>query len=309
MAFRLDPPGWVSSAWSQEIETGGLGFGALRRESEVMEWLPAHEIVVGASEAPSRTVFVVHGIMGSGRNWRSFAGRLAAELPLWRIVLVDLRHHGDSRDAPGANRLSDCAADLDRLAGSIGRPEAIVGHSFGGKVALVYGRDHGKDLEQLAVLDCPVGCLDETSLSDTELGRVLAALETIPMPLARRSEASATLRTMGFEKALAGWMATNLRPDGKGGQVWSFDLGAIRELIDDYWRQDLHPYLENPPNRPRIHIVRAAKSDRWSEAELERLAHAAADGRILDHLLPDAGHWLHIDNPAGLLRIMRDILV
>ncbi len=55
---------------------------------------------------PERTLFILHGLLGSGRNWRSWARRLldgaAAAAPAeggggpWRALLVDLRCHGSS---------------------------------------------------------------------------------------------------------------------------------------------------------------------------------------------------------------------
>lgn len=73
----------------------------------------------------------------------------------------------------------------------------------------------------------------------------------------------------------------------------------------DYW-----PLLEQPPNGMEIDIVRAEKSDRWDSdiiQQLERLASRRADkikGKVLVHVLPDAGHWVHVDNPKGLLEIV-----
>lgn len=54
--------------------------------------------------SPDRTLFVLHGLLGCGRNWRSWAKRLvegaAAAAPAaggpWRALLVDLRCHGAS---------------------------------------------------------------------------------------------------------------------------------------------------------------------------------------------------------------------
>ena len=71
-----------------------------------------------------------------------------------------------------------------------------------------------------------------------------------------------------------------------------------------YW--DL---LQSPPEGVNIHIVRAANSDRFSRTELEQLegvgkGNASGEGRVHVHVLPDAGHWLHVENPEGLLKII-----
>ena len=88
----------------------------------------------------TKTIFVLHGIFGSFRNWRSFALRLHRQQQNFRIVLIDLRCHGDSSGQQAPHTLAACAQDILALARSIGHPDVVIGHSFGGKVALCYGR-------------------------------------------------------------------------------------------------------------------------------------------------------------------------
>ena len=99
-----------------------------------------HEIVEAPGSAPTRQMLLLHGIYGAGRNWGTIARRLVRARPDWRVVLVDLRSHGQSpRLAP--HTIDCCAADLLDLEDHLGSPaDAVLGHSFGGKVALVYGR-------------------------------------------------------------------------------------------------------------------------------------------------------------------------
>ena len=59
-----------------------------------------------------------------------------------------------------------------------------------------------------------------------------------------------------------------------------------------------------------IDIVRAEKSNRWDPDVIQRLESLAArerggsEGKISVHILPNAGHWVHVDNPKGLLDIV-----
>ncbi|RME20698.1 MAG: alpha/beta hydrolase, partial [Deltaproteobacteria bacterium] len=54
---------------------------------------------VGPDDAP-RSAWVLHGILGSGNNWRAFGRRLVERAPGWKLRLVDLRNHGDTGPAP-----------------------------------------------------------------------------------------------------------------------------------------------------------------------------------------------------------------
>ena len=269
-----------------------------------MSFVPHHEEVVADGATPTRLAYVLHGIYGSGRNWRSFAKALVKERPDWRLALVDLRNHGRSQGAPPPQTLAECAADLARLAERTGPPETVVGHSFGGKVALVYARDHGAALRRLWILDSPPGEAGAAAPDDSEAGRVLKTLDECPGPFERRSDAIDALVDRGVAKGIAQWLATNLVPAGGGGFRWIFDAARLREMLRDYWAVDGWSFLEAPPSGLRVDLVRAGRSDRWSPEALDRLARLGTSGAATVHLLPNAAHWLHVDDPVGLRRML-----
>jgi pimeloyl-ACP methyl ester carboxylesterase len=88
-----------------------------------------------------------------------------------------------------------------------------------------------------------------------------------------------------------------------GTKITITNLKFCREK--SYW--DL---LENPPQGMEIVIVRAEKSDRWDEEAIERIQKLASQGgtdsvgKVSFCVLPNAGHWVHVDNPKGLLEIV-----
>lgn len=253
-----------------------------------MSFVPAH-LVEGSGP---KTAFVLHGILGSARNWRTFARELVRRHPAWRFVLVDLRNHGDSHGAPPPHTIAACADDLAALAAQVGAPSVVVGHSFGGKVALAYAQAHGAGLDAVWVLDAIPGPVD---LEDGDVDRVVAALRDVPMPVARRNDVHAALIARGFTEAIAAWMTTNVHPV-PGGYGWRFDLDAIAAMLASYERLDLWPFLNE--TRLDVRIVRAERSDRWTPRELAPFADAPPNVRLVP--LADAGHWVHVDNPEGL---------
>lgn len=265
-----------------------------------MSFVPSHDILGGGD----RLAFVCHGILGSRQNWRGFARRLAADLPGWRLVIVDHRNHGDATGAPGPHTVDACADDLAALAEHLGEPpEVVVGHSFGGKVTLAYTERHGDDLEQAWVLDASPEVWSDEEAASNDVSRVVAALATVPQPLSRRDEVVAHLTGMGFSTGLSRWMTTNLRRT-PAGFVWRFDLAAVREMMADYYRRDLWLAVEAPRIAPEVHIVHAARSERWKDAVLERLASPPGGAPSHLHTLPDAGHWLHVDAPDALRALL-----
>ena len=99
-------------------------------------------------------------------------------------------------------------------------------------------------------------------------------------------------------------MTTNLRRTDAGLR-WRFDLDAITALITDYFGLDLWDVLETPTTDLEIHVVRALKSDRWTPDILDRFDALSLGSDVTLHSL-DAGHWVHVDNPDGLLAMMAE---
>lgn len=255
-------------------------------------------------EARAHHAFVLHGILGNHTNWRSFARQLSVELPGWRFHLVDLRNHGKTGPVPGPHTLADVADDLERLARKVGVPEVIVGHSFGGKVALEYARRRPSGLRQAWVLDATPHAMPHGPGDDHEVGRVIGALRQVSQPLAKRPDVMNELDVLGMPLSIQKWMTTNLRRTDDG-YVWTFDLDGAEQMLADYFQRDLWGPLESDDvDAPAVHIVRAGRSDRWPADVVARLDGLPASAAGRAHLLPDAGHWVHVDAPAALRALM-----
>lgn len=271
-----------------------------------MTFVPHHRMI--APEGAGRLAFVLHGALGSGQNFSRFIQKLSALRPEYRYALVDLRHHGHSTGAPPPNTLEACARDLAALAGALGaEPDVLIGHSFGGKVALEFARQElsGK-LQQVWVLDSLPGV--HLTPDDSEITRVIAAVRAVPMPApTRRAVTEHLTRESGLSSGLAEWMGTNLKREGDQ-YTWLFDVDAIEALMADYFRVDLWGFLEAPRARPEIQLVVAERSDRWTAALRERARALPAATRVVYRELPSSGHWVHVDNPEGLLAMLRESL-
>ncbi len=259
--------------------------------------------LVGDADAP-RTAFLCHGILGSRQNWRTVARKLVAAAPELRVFCVDHRNHGDAPALPGPHTVQACADDLARLAEEVGQPEILVGHSFGGKVVLAAADARPAGLEQVWVLDAMPGALGEAEAHDSEVAAVIRALQDVPQPLAHRQDIVGLLTDQGFSTGLARWMTTNLRRDPAGGWRWRFDLPGVIEMIRDYYPLDLWHVLEAPDPMLEIHLVRAGKADRWTPAVLDRLGSLPPGSPTTVHTMPAVGHWLHAEDPDGLVALM-----
>lgn len=265
--------------------------------------------IVAPGATPDRWALLCHGILGSRRNWRSFAKKLVDQHPDHGVINVDLRNHGDSPVLPGPHDLAACARDLGDLARHLSiEPDVVIGHSFGGKVVLKYAADPPAALEQVWVLDARPDPATASEVAESDVSQVIAALAELPLGFERRKDIVPELTGRGFSRTLALWMTTNLRRAPSGQWTWRFRLDGVQEMIADYYQADLRHVLQTPLPDLTVHVVRAARSDRWPTAVLDWFdgLPAGAPGRL--HLLEEAGHWVHVDNPGGLLDIMDDEL-
>lgn len=148
-----------------------------------------HFILQQPNVQPLQTAYVLHGILGSGRNLRTFIQKLSMLLPKWRFVLLDLRNHGDSQNAPPPHTLQACAQDVLELSQHLQFPaELVIGHSYGGKVALQCVADRLPQLRQVFVLDATPQNRTGTEESPHSVETVIRALRQIPQPLQTRQQ-------------------------------------------------------------------------------------------------------------------------
>ncbi len=259
-----------------------------------------HTRVVAQGASPERWLYLLHGIYGSGRNWGSLARRLVDERPEWGVILADLRLHGGSRGFEPPHTVAAGAEDVRRLEESLGLPAtALLGHSFGGKVALVRAGPEGQALEQVWVADSTL----RTGEPSGTAWDVIGIVKGLPERFASRDEVADALEQHGYARGVGQWLAMNLEREGDG-FVWKLDWAGVEEMLRDYFDTDVWSTVDMPPAAVELHFIRATRSDSLDRGTVERLQEAAEQtGRVHLHEV-DAGHWLNVDNPDAVLELL-----
>jgi esterase len=263
-----------------------------------------HETITAGDTAPEQWLYVLHGIYGAGRNWASIMRRVVRERPEWGAVLVDLRAHGASQGFPPPHTVHAAAADLVELAAGTGRvPAAILGHSFGGKVALLFAGmedEATSQLRQVWVVDSTPDARDPGGSAWSMLNIV----RSLPDTFATRDALVDALVAHGMQKPVAQWMATNLEAGDDGAYRWRFDLAAMEALLHSFFETDAWSVVEQPPEGVEVHLLKAEESSVLDGESLARAEAATATGRVFVHRLA-GGHWVNAENPGAV----QDLLV
>ena len=257
--------------------------------------------------AGPRVVFL-HGLFGQGRNWTTVGRALAAEGR--RATLVDLPDHGGS---PWTERLDYAGmahAVADELA-ALGEPVTLVGHSMGGKVAMLLALHRPELLRALVVVDvAPVEYPEVGRRSDdpaeeaSPFAAFVAAMRAVDLGALRgREDADAALRPAVPDDAVRAFLLQSLVRDGERWrwrvnlEVLQRDLGVLRGFPEPppgarydgpvLWVAGTTSHYVLPQDRPRIDAL-------FPAARLVRVK--------------GAGHWVHAERPEVFTDALRRFL-
>lgn len=257
-------------------------------------------------------LILVHGSRDHARSWDRIAEALTDS---FRVVAPDLRGHGDSSWAPGAMySMPEYCLDLSALVDIVGKlPIYLVGHSLGGAATLLYAGAFPNRVKKLVCIE-GFGPPPDKMIARPAHERLSKWIEDM-----REYERRETRRYTSLEAAearmkeanpyLSDVMArhltlfgSNWNPDGS--LIWKFDnyvrafspygfnMGDAQEI----WRQITCPAL----------LFRGTES--WTvDPEKDGRIQAIAHYRLIN--VPDAGHWVHHDQPRIFIEETRKFLL
>ncbi len=239
-------------------------------------------------------VVLLHGLFGAAQNWAGVQKRLASAER--RVIALDLRNHGGSgQDA--AMDYPTMAADVAETLAALGAfPAAVLGHSMGGKVAMLLALQRPEAVRRLCVADiAPVAY-------PPRLRQTVAAMQAVPLRAGMtRREADAALAEGQEDASLRAFLLQNLRFETDPPQ-WRIGLGQIDAAM---------PALEGFPDvqgsfaGPTL-FVNGGASDFVKPEYLPRIRALFPAARFAT--VAGAGHWLHAEKATEFLALVEPFL-
>jgi pimeloyl-ACP methyl ester carboxylesterase len=256
--------------------------------------MPLHTTTLG-EDGP--LVAFCHGLFGQGKNWTSIAKAVAED---HRVLLIDMPHHGRSpwSDHFDYVDVADQVAELFRAED----PVALVGHSMGGKAAMVLALRHPDLVERLCVVD--VSPVDYRSAS--EFAGYISAMRALDLTtLEHRRDADAALTEAVPNPTVRSFLLQNLHR-GDHGWSWRPNLEVLgRDLAHlSGWPADALDGTA-PYDGPTLWVA-------GQRSAYVRDEYATAMDRWFPRnrrvVIKDAGHWVHSEQPRVFTEVLRRFL-
>uniref|UniRef100_UPI004047F48E alpha/beta fold hydrolase n=1 Tax=Algoriphagus sp. TaxID=1872435 RepID=UPI004047F48E len=236
---------------------------------------------------------ILHGLFGSLDNWFSIAKELVEHYTLY---LVDQRNHGDSPHSTEWN-YGVMVEDLLELLDAEGLDSVyLMGHSMGGKTVMNFAVQYPERVSKLIVGDIA------PRYYPIHHQVILEGLNALDLSqLQSRKEADDLLAPYIPELGIRQFLLKSLGRDTNG-FAWKINLSVITQHIEEVGKAlDEETVFEGPTL-----FLGGANSSYIQEKDLPDMKRHFPNCTWIS--IPNAGHWLHAEQPQAVVAAMRKFL-
>jgi pimeloyl-ACP methyl ester carboxylesterase len=227
-------------------------------------------------------LIILHGLFGSSDNWQTQAKKFAV---YFRVILVDLRNHGHSNWDPDTSYHA-MASDIIELIHALNLEKIIlVGHSMGGKVAMLTTQLNPKLIDKLIVVDMGIKGYPPHHQ------HILEGIHAVKLDgVSSRSEADKELNKYIQSEGIKQFLLKNLYWKEKGQLAWRMNVAVLEASMD----QILEPIHETEVFTPTL-FIRGELSNYILDEDISDIENLFPDSQYIT--ISQAGHWVHAEKP------------
>ena len=251
----------------------------------------------GAGKTP---LVLLHGLLGSGRNWQTAGAGLAEAADGRNVWALDLRNHGKS---PWSDEMTYDAMVDDVLAWLDARGLGAVdlmGHSMGGKVAMALACRRPERVRRLVVVDIA----PKNYLSHGHRAEFAAMNELRLAELATRGEAELKMEGRVPDWAMRKFLTTNLERGEDGAWRWTVNLPVLTAALTEV---ESNPLAGGERFAGPVLVVRGGKSRYVADEDVAKIAEYFPAARV--ETISAAGHNPHMETRAEFCAAVGAFLV
>ncbi len=258
--------------------------------------MTAQQLAFRAYGTEGPPLIILHGLFGSARNWHTLAQKLAERYRVWA---VDLRNHGQSFWSPQME-YEVLAADVAALMDAQELAHAMVmGHSMGGKTAMVLALQQPERVDKLVVLDiAPISY-------GSRFEDYIQAMQNLDLGVVnQRTVADQWLSQFIPEAGIRAFLLQNLVvKDGRFD--WRINLSALSTQLPHILDFPTTALGQRQYDGPTLFV--AGELSNYIGPNDHDTIKGYFPNALID-TLPQAGHWLHADQPTALLNRLHQFL-
>lgn len=239
--------------------------------------------------AEGKPVIILHGLFGSGDNWATFAKHLAEKG--FAVYITDLRNHGHS-DWDDVHDYKHMATDVHEMIQAEQLNDVVlIGHSMGGKAAMQVAVDFPGELKKLVVADIAPRYYEQHHQS------IIKGLQSLDFnQLKTRGEADKQLALYIDDTGTRQFLLKNIYWKENDQLALRFNLEVLSKEIENVGEEI---NSDRPIEIPTLFIA-GEKSKYISEKDHDDIHKMFSNAEIIS--IPNAGHWIHADQPELLLK-------
>lgn len=259
-----------------------------------------------------KNIVIVHGLYGSSDNWLTVGKKLGVN---HHIYLIDQRNHGHSPNSD-IHTYEAMKEDLAEFFGKHNLTKAIViGHSMGGKTAMMFAADYPELTEKLVVVD--IAPKDYFGLGENSqyyqhqhILQTLMEVQNNCDQFKSRDDIAKFLKIKLDSKELVQFLLKSVYRDKETGQfrcrlnidILNDSLDEIISGVNERYFSDRIPILNYP-----VLFIKGEKSGYIQEDDLSLIRKIYPEVQI--KRIPQAGHWLHAEQPKLFMEALQSFIV
>lgn len=234
---------------------------------------------------------LIHGLFGDADNLANLRRHLKAR---HNVISIDLPDHGQSPWLEAFSLRQAVDGITAVLDDADVKQASIVGHSLGGKVAMLFALAHPERVQSLVAAD--IAPVSYARRHDT----VFAGLNNVELAhIGSRQEADTAMAEHIAEPGVRQFLLKSLVKADDGSWHWRFNLSGLQQHYDAIigWPDDVEATYEGP-----VLFVKGGESDYLTSDHRSQVARYFPNARA--HIIDGAGHWLHAEKPQAFNAIV-----
>ncbi len=254
----------------------------------------SNNILHAKIEGSGKPLIVLHGFLGTGDNWLTFAKAISDHR---KVYLIDQRNHGRSFHKD-EHTYADLAADIKQFMEENGLKKAdFLGHSMGGKTAMQFALTYPESVDHLIVVDIAPKAYEGGH------EYILEALQSVKInEVESRKEVEEHLVQKINNKGVVLFLMKNLHRNTNGSYEWKANLEILSEKYDDI----ISSIDSKEKFDGKTMFLRGSKSDYILDSDFENIRALFPNAEI--ETVADAGHWIHAEQPEAIYDMISGFL-